>query len=83
MLQHVKDKRPKKPQFIDTVVWDKMCTYWDSLDFKKKSEIAKKNWAFETGGSLHTGGSIIFLEVKRKLVSFFYISSKLLCQRNF
>jgi len=61
-----------KPQWMNEEVWKGLCNYWDTLEFKARAERNKINRASDCGGlgsSLHTGGSIPFTEVRRRLVS--------------
>ncbi|XP_060197100.1 uncharacterized protein LOC132626297 isoform X2 [Lycium barbarum] len=57
----------KKPEWLRGDVWAKYLVYWDTPEFKKKSEKAKKARSSQKGGSLHTGGSMSFMGHRRRL----------------
>lgn len=72
------------PEWITETVWKQLQDQWNSVDFKGKSEQAKKNRASDVdglGSSLHTGSFIPTTEHKRRLVNLFYLLSLLnVCQ---
>jgi len=49
-------------------VWSSLLSKWNSPDFRAKSIRAQKNRASDTGGSLHTGGSISTHELAIRMV---------------
>ena len=57
-----------KGEWMDSMVRRTLQAKWDEDEYKKKSEQNKKNCTSETGGSLHTDGSISFTESRRRMV---------------
>ncbi|KDP42436.1 hypothetical protein JCGZ_00233 [Jatropha curcas] len=57
--------RKKKPKYLPDNIWESWRPYWETPEFKAKSEQCSKNRLSETGGpgagpSRHTGGSISY-----------------------
>ncbi|XP_027936137.1 uncharacterized protein LOC114191155 [Vigna unguiculata] len=52
----------ERPEWIPNDVWTRLLEHWNSPSYQSKYIAAKKNRAFETGGTLHTGGSITTYE---------------------
>ncbi|KAM3200507.1 hypothetical protein P3L10_032869 [Capsicum annuum] len=48
-------------------MWTQFLILWDTSEYKVKRERGKVNRASETGGSLHTGGSMSFATHQRRL----------------
>uniref|UniRef100_A0A1S3Z8B1 Transposase, Ptta/En/Spm, plant n=1 Tax=Nicotiana tabacum TaxID=4097 RepID=A0A1S3Z8B1_TOBAC len=62
-------KTKEIPGWIAKDHWDALMEYWNSENFKKKSEINSKNRMSSNNGegpSLHTGGSVAFAEYRRR-----------------
>ncbi|KAL3537529.1 hypothetical protein ACH5RR_000895, partial [Cinchona calisaya] len=57
MLQKVR-KDGRKPSWMGDSAWVDLNKYWQSQEFKQKSDQNKKNRDSSAGASLHTGGSI-------------------------
>ncbi|XVF57271.1 hypothetical protein PTKIN_Ptkin06aG0191800 [Pterospermum kingtungense] len=59
----------KQPQYISDEAWAEFQQYWATEEFKKRSEIAKKNRRSTTGGPgpSHTGGSISYTEHRERM----------------
>nr|XP_016447113.1 PREDICTED: uncharacterized protein LOC107772142 [Nicotiana tabacum] len=55
------------PGWISEDIWTKLTEYWTSVEFKKKSELAKAARLSDKDGSLHTGGSISMGAHRRRL----------------
>jgi len=70
LLFRVRRDLPKKPSWICPVVFEALKEYWNTPEFKNKSEKAKKNRSSDVGGSKHTCGSIPMSEHKKRLVIF-------------
>ena len=51
-------KNGKKPIWMFDDVWTSLLSQWNSPDFRSKCMQNQKNRTSDTGGSLHTGGSI-------------------------
>ncbi|XP_068466453.1 uncharacterized protein [Phaseolus vulgaris] len=51
-------KNGKKPIWMFDDVWTSLLSQWNSPDFRSKCSQNQKNRTSDTGGSLHTGGSI-------------------------
>ncbi|XP_068494887.1 uncharacterized protein [Phaseolus vulgaris] len=51
-------KNGKKPIWMFDDVWTSLLSQWNSPDFRSKCVQNQKNRTSDTGGSLHTGGSI-------------------------
>ena len=51
-------KNGKKPIWMFDDVWTSLLSQWNSPDFRSKCIQNQKNRTSDTGGSLHTGGSI-------------------------
>ena len=47
---------------MDLITQMALWTKWNDDEYKKKDEQNKKNHTSETGGPVHTGGSIPFTE---------------------
>ncbi|KAM3398937.1 hypothetical protein P3S68_002453 [Capsicum galapagoense] len=58
LFQHVRKNLPRKPQWMGDSVFKEMKEYWESLEFKNKSEQNKKNRDSNAGASLHTSGCV-------------------------
>ncbi|PHT28134.1 hypothetical protein CQW23_32274 [Capsicum baccatum] len=56
-----------KPGWLNNEVWTQFLILWDTPEFKAKRERGKANRTSETGGSLHTGGSMSFATHQRRL----------------
>ncbi|KAM3308137.1 hypothetical protein P3S67_009881 [Capsicum chacoense] len=67
--EHLYEARNKlvKPSWLNDEVWSKFLILWDTPEYKAKREQGKANRASETGGSLHTGGSMSFATHQRRL----------------
>ncbi|XP_028193118.1 uncharacterized protein LOC114378670 [Glycine soja] len=48
----------KRPYWIEDCVWNDLLSHWNAPEYRSKCAQAKKNWASEKGGCMHTGGSI-------------------------
>ncbi|PHU06366.1 hypothetical protein BC332_22855 [Capsicum chinense] len=53
-----KKKLPLKPHWMGDAVFKEMKVYWESNEFKTKSEQNKENRDSNDGASLHTGGCV-------------------------
>jgi len=51
-------KNEKKPAWMFDAVWDSLLSKWNCVTYQAKCSQAQQNQKYETGGSLHTGGSI-------------------------
>jgi len=58
----------ERPEWIPNDVWTRLLEHWNSPSYQSKYIAAKKNRAFETGGTLHTGGSITTYEHALRMV---------------
>ena len=58
----------ERPEWIPNNVWTRLLEHWNSPSYQSKYIAAKKNRAFETGGTLHTGGSITTYEHALRMV---------------
>ncbi|KAM3216411.1 hypothetical protein P3L10_025852 [Capsicum annuum] len=58
----------EKPGWLSADVWVQFLEKWDTPKYRAGRERAKANRASQTGGSLHTGGSISFAMHRRRLV---------------
>ncbi|XP_052177560.1 uncharacterized protein LOC127791616 [Diospyros lotus] len=70
LLFRVRRDLTKKPSWTCPVVFEALKEYWNTLEFKNKSEKAKKNRSSDIGGSKHTCGSIPMSEHKKRLADF-------------
>ena len=57
-----------RPKWIGKEVFEQLLKYWESDEFKAKSETAKKMRASEKGGCLNAVGSISTAEHARRMV---------------
>jgi hypothetical protein len=67
------DKEYQKPVWLKEEIWVKLVDIWNNdADFKKRSEVNKRNRAVATtkGLPVYKGGSISTTEHKKRLVSF-------------
>ncbi|KAG5009684.1 hypothetical protein JHK82_018313 [Glycine max] len=48
----------KRPYWIGDCVWSDLLSHWNAFEYRSRCAQAKKNWASEKGGCMHTGGSI-------------------------
>ncbi|KAJ8434091.1 hypothetical protein Cgig2_030526 [Carnegiea gigantea] len=62
-------KSGKQPVWLSKDVYDGLCAYWESEEFKGKSMLGKTNRAslLGVGSSVHCGGSIPHSEHRRRL----------------
>ncbi|KAJ8434467.1 hypothetical protein Cgig2_006273 [Carnegiea gigantea] len=62
-------KSGKQPVWLSKDVYDGLCAYWESEEFKRKSMLGKTNRAspLGVGSSVHCGGSIRYSEHRRRL----------------
>ncbi|XP_052177589.1 uncharacterized protein LOC127791652 [Diospyros lotus] len=67
LLFRVRRDLTKKPSWMCPVVFEALKEYWNTPEFKSKSEKAKKNRSSDIGGSKHTCGSIPMSEHKKRL----------------
>ncbi|TKY65798.1 golgin subfamily A member 5 [Spatholobus suberectus] len=58
LMQEVRKNLNQKPTWMEDGVWAQLKAHWESSNFKKKSEVNKRNRESMDGASLHTGGSI-------------------------
>ncbi|KAK2406684.1 hypothetical protein QL285_042387 [Trifolium repens] len=58
LMQEARKDLDQKPIWMEERVWAQLKTHWESLEYKRKSEINKRNSESMAGASLHTGGSI-------------------------
>ncbi|PHT37855.1 hypothetical protein CQW23_21428 [Capsicum baccatum] len=58
LFQDVRKKLPLKPHWMGDAVFKEMKVYWESDEFKTKSERNKENRDSNVGASLHTGGCV-------------------------
>jgi len=63
-------QKGEKPGWMLKDMWDRLIVIWASEEFKKRSNAAKAARASNTGGSLHTGGSISMETHRRRMVTF-------------
>ena len=70
-----------KPTWMGDTAWTELVRYWQSDDFKAKSDQNKKNRNSNAGASLHTGGSIPHRVHFKRMVSlkFNFFDSLLYC----
>ena len=63
-------KSGKQPVWLSKDVYDGLCAYWKSEEFKGKSMLGKMNRAspLGVGSSVHCGGSIPHSEHRKRLV---------------
>jgi len=69
LLFNVRKDLMKQPSWISPQVFKTLKEYWSTLQFKTKFEKAKKNRASEVGSTMHTCGSILMFEHKKRLVN--------------
>ncbi|KAM3303073.1 hypothetical protein P3S67_014103 [Capsicum chacoense] len=67
LFQHVRKNMPRKPQWMGDSVFKEMKEYWESLEFKNKSEQNKKNRDSNAGASLHTSGCVPHLLIYKRM----------------
>ncbi|XP_019264450.1 PREDICTED: uncharacterized protein LOC109242077 [Nicotiana attenuata] len=60
-------QKGEKPGWMLKDMWDRVIVIWASEEFKKRSNAAKAARASNTGGSLHTGGSISMETHRRRM----------------
>ncbi|CAJ2663237.1 unnamed protein product [Trifolium pratense] len=58
LMQEARKDLDQKPIWMEERVWTQLKAHWESLEYKRKSEINKRNGESMAGASLHTGGSI-------------------------
>ena len=58
----------KRPYWIGDRVWNDLLSHWNAPEYRSKCAQAKKNWASEKGGCMHTGGSISLQDHAIRLV---------------
>lgn len=58
LMQEVRKNLDQKPIWMEECVWAQLKAHWESLKYKRISEINKRNCESMAGASLHTGGSI-------------------------
>lgn len=58
LFQDIRKNLPVKPNWMGDDVFKEMKEYWESPEFKSKSEHNKKNRNSNDGASIHTGGCI-------------------------
>jgi len=58
IMQEVQSNMERKLDWIGEPVWEKLKEHWESVAYKEKSRINKRNRESMAGASLHTGGSI-------------------------
>ncbi|KAM3344863.1 hypothetical protein P3S68_024572 [Capsicum galapagoense] len=58
LFQDIRKKLPLKPHWMGDAVFKEMKVYWESDEFKTKSELNKDNRDSNVGASLHTGGCV-------------------------
>ncbi|KAK2353403.1 hypothetical protein QL285_091028 [Trifolium repens] len=58
LMQEARKDLDQKPIWMEERVWAQLKAHWESLEYKRKSEINKRNGKSMAGASLHTGGSI-------------------------
>ena len=61
-------KKGTKPNWMGDAIWKECKDYWDSSQFKTKSDQNKRNRESVAGASLHTGGSIPHSLIYEKMV---------------
>ncbi|XP_042449038.1 uncharacterized protein LOC122033962 [Zingiber officinale] len=68
VLNHAKS-RAKKPPFITEENWIRISNFWESEEFKKRSQQNKINQSFNSGemSATYAGGSINVDEHRRRL----------------
>jgi len=62
------EEKRKRSHWIGKELMAQLVDYWESEEFKAKSEKAKKNQASKKGGCIHTGGCISNGEHAERLV---------------
>ncbi|XP_052171722.1 uncharacterized protein LOC127787696 [Diospyros lotus] len=67
ILFRVRKDLNKKPSWMPLSVFEALKEYWNSAEFKDKSEKGKKNRASDVGGSMHTCSSVPMSEHKKRL----------------
>ncbi|XP_052183913.1 uncharacterized protein LOC127795960 [Diospyros lotus] len=67
LLFNVRKDLTKRPSWMSPQVFEALKEYWNTSQFKTKSEKAKKNRVSKAGGIMHTCGSISMSEHKRRL----------------
>ena len=71
IFNEARENRDHKPDWIGEAVWQELWKYWDSDEFKDRSQKNKKNRASDCDGlgfPLHTGGSISINDHATRLV---------------
>jgi len=68
-------KNEKKPAWMFDAVWDSLLSKLNSVTYQAKCSQAQENLKSETGGSLHTGGSISKYEHAIRMVSILNINT--------
>jgi hypothetical protein len=58
------------PKGMKTEVWDGLVDIWLKPEWRKKSDANRCNRAALPDAVLHTGGSICFIEHKKRMVSY-------------
>jgi len=58
----------KRLYWIEDHVWNDLLSHWNAPEYRSKCAQAKKNWASEKGGCMHTGGSISLQDHAIRLV---------------
>ena len=58
----------KRSYWIGDHVWNDLLSHWNAPEYRSKCARAKKNWASEKGGCMHTGGSISLQDHAIRLV---------------
>lgn len=72
MFSEARENRDRKLDWIGEGVWHELWKYWDSDEFKVRSQKNKKNRASDCNGlgfPLHTSGSISINDHATRLIS--------------
>jgi hypothetical protein len=72
LMQEARKDLDQKPIWMEERVWAQLKAHWESLEYKRKSEINKRNSESMAGASLHTGGSIPHHLHWKRMVSLIY-----------
>jgi len=73
LMQEVRKNLDQKPIWMEECVWAQLKAHWESLKYKRISEINKRNCESMAGASLHTGGSIPHRLHWKRMVIFVYL----------